>query len=273
MSQADDFNDVLRREDEEGVRSRLDKAVPFDADPDKKPNGADAQKGDSRPLPNGKAAEAKPGAPGTGGASADGIVSRVASSIKPEPVTWIWPQRIPRGKLSILGGHPGEGKTLLSTYMAAVVSTGGRWPDGPMAEAGNVIILSGEDDPADTILPRLIAHGADLSRIHILEAVRVEGQERWFSLIEDLPRLEQKLAEIGGASLMIVDVIDSYIGTTTNSHRNADVRRVLGPLKDVAARHRMAVLGLTHFSKSVQERAVLRFTGSIGSVRPVRVGS
>jgi hypothetical protein len=204
-------------------------------------------------------------------AAADGIVSRVASSIKPEPVTWIWPQRIPCGKLSILGGHPGEGKTLLSTYMAAVVSTGGKWADGTQAEVGNVVILSAEDDAADTIVPRLMAHGADLSRVHFLDAVRVEGRERMFSLVEDIERLEELLARIGGASLMVVDVIDSYLGNT-DSHRNAAVRGVLGPLKDVAARQRLAILGLTHFRKGETDRAVLRFTGSIGFIGQARAG-
>ena len=165
----------------------------------------------------------------------------------------------------------GEGKTLVSTYISAVVSTGGRWADGTRAEAGNVVMLSAEDDAADTILPRLIAHGADLSRVHILDAVRIEGRERMFSLVEDIGQLEELLKRIGGATLMTVDVINSYVGNT-DAHRNAAVRGVLGPLKSVAARHRLAVLGLTHFRKGDADRAVLRFTGSIGFIGQARAG-
>ncbi|MFZ1103680.1 MAG: AAA family ATPase [Hyphomicrobiaceae bacterium] len=79
---------------------------------------------------------------GVEGGQTDGIVTRRASEIPAVPVTWLWPQRIPRGKLALLGGHPGEGKTLISMYMASVVSRGGQWTDGTHAERGQVIILS-----------------------------------------------------------------------------------------------------------------------------------
>jgi replicative DNA helicase len=162
------------------------------------------------------------------GGQIDGVVTRRASEIQAVPVTWLWPQRIPRGKLALLGGHPGEGKTLISMYMAAVVSRGGQWTDGTRVERGQVVILSAEDDAADTLVPRLMAHGADLDLCHIVEAVREGGAPRQFSLLRDLERLEALLDRIGGASLMTVDVIDSYLGDT-DTHRNAAVRGVLAP--------------------------------------------
>jgi putative DNA primase/helicase len=206
------------------------------------------------------------------------IISRLADAIVPENVRWVWPGRIPRGKLSLLGGHPEEGKTLLAIDMAATISTGGKWPDGSQAEQGNVVILSAEDDPADTIVPRLMAAGADLSRCCIVDAVREmakdgKGQmQRVFSLIQDLQQLEALIKKLGGASLIIVDVIDSYLGAT-DSHKNAAVRGVLAPLKDMAARQRTAVLGLTHFNKQGGEaKAVLRFTGSVAFIGQARAG-
>src|SRR5208283_5916291 len=88
-----------------------------------------------------------------------------ASSINPEPISWLWKGWLARGKMHIIAGQPGTGKTTIAMKMAAAVSAGGRWPDGSVAKQGNVIIWSGEDDPADTLVPRLETSGADLSRI------------------------------------------------------------------------------------------------------------
>ena len=86
---------------------------------------------------------------------------------------WLWPRRIPLGKLTLIAGDPGLGKSLVTIDIAARVSKGSGFPDGAPCEPGDVIILSAEDDAEDTIRPRLDAAGADVSRIHLLEAVRV----------------------------------------------------------------------------------------------------
>jgi putative DNA primase/helicase len=85
----------------------------------------------------------------------------------------VWPQRIPAGKLSLLEGDPGEGKSLITIDITARITTGQPFADGAPSEQGIVILLSAEDDPADTIRPRLDAAGADVSRVHRLRAVRV----------------------------------------------------------------------------------------------------
>ena len=99
-----------------------------------------------------------------------------ASELKPMPIAWVWPGWLAQGKLHIIGGQPGTGKTTLAMKIAAAVSTGGRLPDGSTATKGNVIIWSGEDDPADTLKPRLAASGADLNRVFFVQDVF--GRER-----------------------------------------------------------------------------------------------
>ena len=97
---------------------------------------------------------------------------RKVSDIKAKPIHWLWPGRITQGKVSMIAGNPGLGKSLVTVDMAATVSMGGLWPvDRQCCEVGNVIILSAEDDPLDTIRPRLEAAGADLSKVYILDAV------------------------------------------------------------------------------------------------------
>ena len=201
-----------------------------------------------------------------------------ATNIAPEPVEWIWVDRIPRGKLTLLGGDPDQGKTLTALTIGATITRGGKWPDDSCAEIGNIIVLSAEDDAADTLVPRLMAADADMSKVFFIESVREPvGDERGeiqriFQLERDLNILETMLQEIGGAALIIIDVIDSDMGKT-DTHRNAAVRAVLAPIKDFAARCKVAVLGLTHFSKDQTNRSpVLRFTGSIGFIGQARAG-
>jgi putative DNA primase/helicase len=102
-------------------------------------------------------------------------VIRVASDIKAQPITWLWPNRIAIGKQTLVAGDPGLGKSQLTAYLAATVSNGGQWPcaEGRTLR-GSVVIFSAEDDAADTIVPRLIAAGADLRRVQIVEAVTTD---------------------------------------------------------------------------------------------------
>ncbi len=94
----------------------------------------------------------------------DGVVLKCAADFMPSPVRGLWQYWLALGKLHILAGAPGQGKPTLALGMAATVTIGGRWPDGSPSTAGNVLIWSGEDDPADTLLPRLLAAGADRAK-------------------------------------------------------------------------------------------------------------
>jgi putative DNA primase/helicase len=184
------------------------------------------------------------------------------SDVKPEAVSWLWPGWLAAGKMHVLGGAPGTGKTTISMALAATVTTGGRWPDVSHSPVGNVVIWSGEDDPADTLVPRLALSGADLSRVYFIADVFDGNGRRSFDPARDMEPLRRKLIEVGGVRLLIVDPIVSAV--MGDSHKNAEVRRSLQPLVDLAASMRCALLGITHFSKGTGGRdPVERLTGSL----------
>jgi putative DNA primase/helicase len=203
------------------------------------------------------------------------VLIRCVADIKAQPVRWLWEGRIARGKVTMLAGHPGLGKSQLALAVAAIVTGAARWPvDGNRAERGNVIILSAEDDPADTIRPRLEAADADLTRCHVIDAVQDIGDDgkprrRGFSLVEDIARLRAELQRIGDVALVIIDPITAYLGAT-DSHRNAEVRAVLVPLGELAAQHSVAVLAISHLRKSLAGDAVLQVTGSLAFAAAAR---
>jgi putative DNA primase/helicase len=185
-----------------------------------------------------------------------------ASDVTPEPIAWLWNGWLAAGKMHVFGGAPGTGKTTISMGLAATVTTGGCWPDGSRSVVGNVVIWSGEDDPADTLIPRLALSGADLTRVYFIADIREGNERRSFDPARDMEPLRRKLAEIGGVRLLIVDPVVSAIAG--DSHKNAEVRRGLQPLVDLAGAMRCALLGITHFSKGTGGRdPVERLTGSL----------
>jgi len=153
------------------------------------------------------------------------------------------------------------------------------WPDRTSsAPLGSVVLLTAEDDPADTIRPRLDAAGADSSKVHILEAVEVPDLEgpkrrrRTFSLEWALPLLAEALSKMSDPKLLIIDPISAYLGRI-DSHKNAEVRAALTPLVEVAQRHHVAVVGMTHLTKaSGKDRtaALYRAMGSLAFVAAAR---
>jgi hypothetical protein len=202
------------------------------------------------------------------------LVIKCASEIDPEPIEWLWSGRLAIGKTTLVGGDPGLGKSQLSSFIAAALSTGGRWPcDEGHAPLRNVIQLSAEDGAADTIVPRLEAAGADRSKIHIVTAVQDTGPDgrRMFNLSKDIDALEQEIRRIGNVGLVSIDPVDAYIGAGIDSHKNAAVRAVLEPLSEMAGRLRVGVLAVTHFSKQPGGKAIYRFIGSIAHIGSARI--
>ena len=192
----------------------------------------------------------------------DGVQLIRADCIKPEPIIWVWPHYFAECKLHIIAGAPGTGKTTLSLSLASIVSRGGLWPDGASCSQNNVIIWSGEDGVADTLVPRLLAANADMTRIFFVEAVRENGKTRQFDPAKDMSSLESKIKEAGGAGLVIIDPIVSAV--SGDSHKNVETRRGLQPLVDLAASAKVAILGITHLSKgSKGVSPIERVTGSL----------
>jgi hypothetical protein len=199
------------------------------------------------------------------------LISRCAADIEPKRIDFLWPGRIARGKHTAIAGEPGDGKSQLSVLIAATISRGGEWPCGEgQAPIGNIIIFNAEDGADDTIVPRLIAAGADLQRIRIVSAVQQEDDKgrRSFNLQGDLALLEREIASFGDVAIVIIDPVSSYMGKT-DSHKNTEVRGALEPLSEMAERLKVAILSITHFSKSGagnNTKALHRFIGSIAFV-------
>jgi len=199
------------------------------------------------------------------------LFTKCMADIEAKPVTWLWKDRLPLGKLAVIAGEPGLGKSRLALSLAATTSNGGHWPrnEGRCAR-GEVLILNFEDDPADTTVPRLTAEGADLSAIHQLIAVPDEKGRRAFDLSRDTDRLAKYLELHPQTRLVIVDPITACMGQT-DSHKNAEVRAALHPLAEVAQRFGVCVLAITHLNKGTGMKAMHRVTGSIAFTAAARV--
>jgi hypothetical protein len=197
------------------------------------------------------------------------VLIRIAD-VAPESVRWLWQNRIAFGKLNLIAGDPGIGKSFITLDLAARASTGRAFPDNaPGCEPCSVVLLSAEDGVADTIRPRLEAAGANLGLISILLAKKIgEKESPISSLSADLKVLESAVDQTG-ARLVIVDPISAYMGDA-DSHKNADVRAVLAPLAALAEQKSAALVGVTHLGKG-ENSALYRVLGSIAFTAAARV--
>lgn len=201
------------------------------------------------------------------------LVLECAKDILPERVTWVWPGRIPLGKLTVFAGDPGLGKSAVSIDVVARVTTNRPFSDNTLPEAGEAIILSAEDDPADTLRPRLDAAGADVNKVHVFRAVRYtdcsgRATEGGFNLTTDLLPLEKALKAHPDVRVIVIDPMSAYLGET-DTHRNASMRGVLTPLGKLASDYDVAIIGIDHLNKS-EKKAIYRVSGSIATVAASR---
>lgn len=191
------------------------------------------------------------------------VVLANAADLEPEAIRWMWPGWLARGKLHVLAGSPGTGKTTIAMDLGASVSAGRAFPGGWKPSAGDVLVWSGEDDPRDTLVPRLIAAGANLERVRFIEGVADdEGRMMPFDPARDVPELALAAQRMNNVALIVVDPLVSAV--SGDSHKNAEVRRGLAPLVDLATRLDAALLGITHYTKGSGGREPLeRVTGSL----------
>ena len=194
-----------------------------------------------------------------------------ASDVKMRPIKWLWPGVLAQGKLVIIAGDPGLGKSQVCLFISAIVSTGGEWPvSEETCNKGSVLILSAEDGAEDTIVPRLNAVSADLEHIHIVHAVKLdEKKERAFDLTKDVEQLRHTVKRIDNVRLIVVDPISAYMGKT-DSHRNAEVRAALTPAVEFAEEIGACLLCVTHLNKGGTGNALSRITGSIAFIAAAR---
>jgi hypothetical protein len=189
------------------------------------------------------------------------------SQVVPRLVAWLWLRRLALGKLAILDGDPGLGKSLLTLDLCARLTTGRPFPDEtPGPGPANVIVLSGEDDVEDTITPRLRALGADLARVF---TPRAEDGTGPLSFPSRLDALDRALSE-SRARLVVLDPVVAFLDRGIVSSNDQSVRRALTPLAGLAARHQCAVLLVRHLNKSGNLHSVYRGGGSIGFVGACR---
>ena len=171
------------------------------------------------------------------------FAARCLADVDPTPIRW--KDRFARGKINLVGGVPGLGKSQVACAFIAAVTAGGLWPDGERAPLGSAIIIGCEDDAADTIRPRLEAAGADLSKVHLFDWALVsdkkgKSERRHFDVREHKAALAQLIAQIGDVVLIIIDPITAHLGRT-DSHVTAEVRAALAPLQTLAAETLAAV--------------------------------
>lgn len=192
-----------------------------------------------------------------------GVQLKCATDMEPKAVDWLWKNWLAVSKFHLLAGAPGTGKTTVALSLAAIIASGGQWPDGTLCEApGNILIWSGEDDPEDTLLPRLLMHDADPKRVYFISDVIDNNITRAFDPAYDIPKLYEKAAQMGTVRLIIIDpIINAVAG---DSHKNGEVRRSLQPLVELGEKLKAVVLGISHFSKGTLAcDPIERVTGSI----------
>src|SRR5215204_118329 len=194
-------------------------------------------------------------------------IGTLLAEVQAETVEWLWERRIPLGKITVLDGDPDNGKSVLTTDLAARVTVGKAMPYGfgkTFPQAG-VVILSAEDGVGDTIRPRFDAADGDPKKVIIL------GNDNPFGIPEDLPELERAIKQVG-AKLVIVDPIMAFLGENINSNSDKDVRSALKPLKQLAERTGAAVVIVRHLNKTPGGNVLYRGGGSIGIIGAARSG-
>ena len=193
------------------------------------------------------------------------------SGVPAGDVRWLWPGKIPIGKLSLLVGDPGRGKSLLALDLAARLSLGSPWPDGQpnTLRPSSTLLLSAEDDVGDTIRPRLEAMGADVRYVRSMRGLFEGGIHKGFQLPKDLPTLEKAVTDTPDVRLVVIDPLMAFLSTGT-ANSNSALRALLATLQEMAERLEVAVLVLSHLTKATGASPIYRAMGSLALVAASR---
>lgn len=186
------------------------------------------------------------------------------NEIQAEKVNWLWYPYIPYGKITLIQGDPGDGKTTFVLAVAALLTNGKSMPEteDTVAEPMTVIYQTAEDGLADTIKPRLEEVGADCSRVIV-----IDESEQALTLSDE--RIERAIIKTG-AKLMILDPLQAYLGIDVDMHRANEVRPIFKALAGVAERTGCAILTIGHMNKANGTKGLYRGLGSIDIAAAVR---
>ena len=193
------------------------------------------------------------------------------SDVTPEKVRWLWKYRLALGKITMIDGDPGLGKSLIGADLAARITTGRDMPDGtPCLEPGGVVVIMPEDGLEDTLQPRFQRAGAVLKKVSSLSEITVTDQEgktykRPFSLSEDLPLLEQEIKRVN-AKLIYIDPLMAIIGGEKNTYKDNEVRSLLAPLKSLIEQCKVSCVLVRHLTKSRGDNPLMAGNGSVAFV-------
>jgi putative DNA primase/helicase len=199
--------------------------------------------------------------------------ARIGNTIKPKRVNWLWQDKIPLGKLTLFAGNPDNGKSLAAVSVTSICSTGRPFPNtfgSNTLPPGDVMMLLGEDDVEDTAVPRLMAAGADMSRIHFIDGVvRAGAGDDEIRLDMDMKVIECELQACPNIRLIVVDPISNYLGSVSMVAEQ-DVRRVLIPLKNLADQYNASILLVMHLNKKADLDAINRVGGAMAFIGVAR---
>lgn len=203
------------------------------------------------------------------GDNGDQLLSVNAGDLQSQDLVWFWHNRFPQGSVNIIAGEPGVGKSFWTLDTAARITTGRPWPDieGDNPN-GSALLLSCEDTLEYTILRRLEAADADLSRIDVVSTVKnIQGKKRLFNLQTDIELLEDHVK--ADTRLIIIDPVSAFVGGASFS-MNTKVRSILDPLARFAENHKLTIILVTHLTKNNRTNSLHRVLGSIGQAAVAR---
>ena len=188
------------------------------------------------------------------------------ADVEMKEVEWVWPLRLARGKMTIIAGETGLGKSQIACDVAARITRGWSWPDNSeRAPRGSVVILASED-AINTVRPRLEALGAKVEQVHVVKmVVKEQGAKRLVNLAADLGKLESLVRSLGDVVVVEIDPISAYLGNA-DSHMLTAIAPIMSQVADFAERTNVAVLAIHHPPKDAGKKAVHAFSGSAGFV-------
>jgi putative DNA primase/helicase len=210
-----------------------------------------------------------------------GLLIKSADKYVMTELTWLWPQKIPKGKVIFFTGKPDCGKSLTAADVIARVTTGSNWPDGSKntTPPSRVLLAASEDDPNDTLVPRLMAAGADLSKVELVVGTIIETKQKNkpkrkrrtnLDLKRDCKHLLETLKNNPDIALLVLDPISSFFGAGADQNKDADIRPVMDEITKMCSKSGLTVIGLIHSNKRSDVDAMGKVSGATALAASVR---